>query len=185
MKDNPALNITSLTNFFKTYCGDLGISVQISDNIKCPMCSADGKIYLPTPSAINSLDFWGGAYHEAGHLEPGIRWTMDFLKEIKNSKELAVYNILIDCLSEMNMHGYYRGRDSMIYESFLEVCKDRPDFLVKWATKAPILSALLQADMEEDIVANFGTAYKDLFVYGAKVTDSRRNFGATMFAKFA
>ena len=28
--------------------------------------------------------------------------------------------------------------------------------------------------MEEDIIGNFGTAYKDLFVYGAKVTDSRR-----------
>jgi hypothetical protein len=51
-----------------------------------------------------------------------------------------------------------------------------------WMTFA---EKLLQADMEEDIVGNFGTAYKDLFVYGAKVTDSRRNFGGQLFAKFA
>jgi len=51
-----------------------------------------------------------------------------------------------------------------------------------WLTFA---EKLLQADMEEDLIGNFGTAYKDLFVYGGKVTDSRRNFGGHLFAKFA
>jgi hypothetical protein len=38
--------------------------------------------------------------------------------------------------------------------------------------------------MEEDLIGNFGSAYKDLFVYGAKVADERRKFGATAFVKF-
>jgi len=51
-----------------------------------------------------------------------------------------------------------------------------------WMTFA---EKLLQATIEEDIIGNFGTAYKDLFVYGAKVPDSRRNFAAELFAIFA
>ncbi len=39
--------------------------------------------------------------------------------------------------------------------------------------------------MEEDLIGNFGSAYKDLFVYGAKVADERRKFGAHAFVKFA
>lgn len=50
-----------------------------------------------------------------------------------------------------------------------------------WATFA---EKLLTADMEEDLQGNFGTAYKDLFVYGAKVTDSRRHFATEGFFKF-
>jgi len=42
-----------------------------------------------------------------------------------------------------------------------------------WCTFA---EKILQARMEEDLIANFGTAYKDLFVYGAKVADPRRHF---------
>lgn len=37
----------------------------------------------------------------------------------------------------------------------------------------------------EDLIGNFGTAYKDLFVYGAKVTDSRRGQAAELFCTFA
>lgn len=36
----------------------------------------------------------------------------------------------------------------------------------------------------EDLIGNFGKAYKDLFVYGAKVTDSRRHYAAELFATF-
>jgi hypothetical protein len=43
----------------------------------------------------------------------------------------------------------------------------------------------LEVGMEEDLIGNFGSAYKDLFVYGAKVTDERRKFGAHAFVKFA
>jgi hypothetical protein len=43
----------------------------------------------------------------------------------------------------------------------------------------------LEVGMEEDLIGNFGSAYKDLFVYGAKVADARRNFAATAFIKFA
>lgn len=50
-----------------------------------------------------------------------------------------------------------------------------------WCTFA---EKLLTADMEEDLIGNFGSAYKDLFVYGAKVTDSRRHFAAEGFWKF-
>ena len=50
-----------------------------------------------------------------------------------------------------------------------------------WMTFA---EKLLEADIEEDLTGNFGSAYKDLFVYGAKVTDSRRHFAAEGFWKF-
>lgn len=51
-----------------------------------------------------------------------------------------------------------------------------------WITAA---EKVLSARMEEDIIGDFGTAYKDLFVYGAKVTDSRRHFAAEGFWTFA
>lgn len=41
----------------------------------------------------------------------------------------------------------------------------------------------LKAQMEEDLIGNFGAAFKDLFVYGAKVADARRKFGVELFAK--
>jgi hypothetical protein len=43
----------------------------------------------------------------------------------------------------------------------------------------------LQVGMEEDLIGNFGTAYKDLFVYDGKVADERRKFAAHAFVKFA
>jgi hypothetical protein len=43
----------------------------------------------------------------------------------------------------------------------------------------------LEVGMEEDLIGNFGTAYKDLFVYDAKVADDRRKFGVHAFVKFA
>jgi hypothetical protein len=51
-----------------------------------------------------------------------------------------------------------------------------------WLTFA---EKLLEAEIEEDLTGNFGSAYKDLFVYGAKVPDSRRQFAAELFATFA
>ena len=50
-----------------------------------------------------------------------------------------------------------------------------------WMTFA---EKLLESTIEEDLIANFGSAYKDLFVYGGKVADSRRAFAAELFAKF-
>ena len=50
-----------------------------------------------------------------------------------------------------------------------------------WLTFA---EKLLRADIEEDLIANFGSAYKDLFVYGAKVADSRRHMAAGGFWTF-
>jgi len=44
---------------------------------------------------------------------------------------------------------------------------------------------LLEATVEEDLIGDFGTAYKDLFVYGAKVTDARRHFATELYATFA
>jgi hypothetical protein len=44
-----------------------------------------------------------------------------------------------------------------------------------WMTFA---EKVLTARMEEDIVANFGQRYKDLFVYGAKVPDAKRHYAA-------
>lgn len=51
-----------------------------------------------------------------------------------------------------------------------------------WCTFA---EKLLEADIEEDLIGNFGSAYKDLFVYGAKIADSRRHMAAELFATFA
>ena len=51
-----------------------------------------------------------------------------------------------------------------------------------WLTFA---EKLLESDIEEDLIGNFGSAYKDLFVYGAKVTDARRHFAAEGFFTFA
>jgi len=50
-----------------------------------------------------------------------------------------------------------------------------------WVTFA---EKLLTANMEEDLIGNFGSAYKDLFVYGAKVADPRRHFAAEGFWLF-
>ena len=51
-----------------------------------------------------------------------------------------------------------------------------------WMTFA---EKLLESDIEEDLIGNFGSAYKDLFVYGAKVADSRRHMAAELFATFS
>ena len=51
-----------------------------------------------------------------------------------------------------------------------------------WCTFA---EKLLEADIEEDLIGNFGSAYKDLFVYGAKVTDSRRHFACEGYFTFS
>lgn len=51
-----------------------------------------------------------------------------------------------------------------------------------WITFA---EKLLEATIEEDLIGNFGSAFKDLFVYGAKVPDTRRHFAAELFATFA
>lgn len=51
-----------------------------------------------------------------------------------------------------------------------------------WLTFA---EKLLEADIEEELIGNFGSAYKDLFVYGGKVADSRRMFAAELFATFS
>lgn len=50
-----------------------------------------------------------------------------------------------------------------------------------WITFA---EKLLTATIEEDLIGNFGAAFKDLFVYGAKVPDSRRGYAAELFATF-
>lgn len=50
-----------------------------------------------------------------------------------------------------------------------------------WLTFA---DKMLEAGMEEDLIGNFGSAYKDLFVYGAKVADERRKFAAHAFVTF-
>lgn len=50
-----------------------------------------------------------------------------------------------------------------------------------WLTFA---EKVLQARIEEDLIGDFGTAYKDLFVYGAKVKDARRHMAAEGFWKF-
>lgn len=50
-----------------------------------------------------------------------------------------------------------------------------------WLTFA---EKVLDARMEEDLIGDFGTAYKDLFVYGAKVKDINRHQAAELFATF-
>lgn len=47
-----------------------------------------------------------------------------------------------------------------------------------WLTFA---DKLLQSEIEETLIGNFGSAYKDLYVYGAKVADERRKFAALGF----
>lgn len=49
-----------------------------------------------------------------------------------------------------------------------------------WLTFA---DKILEAGIEEDLIGNFGAAYKDLYVYGAKVADERRKFGTFLFCK--
>jgi hypothetical protein len=44
-----------------------------------------------------------------------------------------------------------------------------------WITFA---DKLLETGIEEDLIGNFGAAYKDLYIYGAKVADERRKFAA-------
>lgn len=51
-----------------------------------------------------------------------------------------------------------------------------------WLTFA---EKVLDARMEEDLIGDFGAAYKDLFVYGAKVKDARRHFAAEGFFTFS
>jgi hypothetical protein len=51
-------------------------------------------------------------------------------------------------------------------------------FHPSWLTFA---EKTLQVRMEEDLTGDFGTAYKDLFVYGAKVTDARRHFATELY----
>lgn len=43
----------------------------------------------------------------------------------------------------------------------------------------------LEAGIEEDLIGNFGSAFKDLYVYGGKVADGRRKFAAHAYVKFA
>ena len=50
-----------------------------------------------------------------------------------------------------------------------------------WMTFA---EKVLDARIEEDLIGDFGAAYKDLFVYGAKVTDARRHFAAEGYWTF-
>jgi hypothetical protein len=47
-----------------------------------------------------------------------------------------------------------------------------------WLTFA---DKVLSVGIEEDQIGNFGTAFKDLYVYGAKVTDNRLIFAAELF----
>lgn len=41
----------------------------------------------------------------------------------------------------------------------------------------------LENGIEEDLIGNFGSAFKDLYVYGAKVADERRRFACELFAR--
>lgn len=50
-----------------------------------------------------------------------------------------------------------------------------------WQTYA---EKVLDARIEEDLIGDFGTAYKDLFVYGSKVKDISRHMAAEGFWKF-
>ena len=51
-----------------------------------------------------------------------------------------------------------------------------------WLTFA---EKLLEADIEEVIIGDFGASYKDLFVYGGKVADSRRSQAAELYCTFS
>lgn len=50
-----------------------------------------------------------------------------------------------------------------------------------WMTFA---EKLLQSTIEEVLIGDFGQAYKDLFVYGAKVPDTRRHMMGEVYATF-
>lgn len=50
-----------------------------------------------------------------------------------------------------------------------------------WQTFA---EKVLRARIEEDIIGDFGYAFKDLFVYGGKVKDARRHFAAEGYFTF-
>ena len=50
-----------------------------------------------------------------------------------------------------------------------------------WMTFA---EKVLDARMEEDLIGDFGTAFKDLFVYGSKVKDINRHQAVEIFATF-
>lgn len=47
-----------------------------------------------------------------------------------------------------------------------------------WKTFA---DKVLEAQIEEDLIGNFGVAYKDLYVYGAVTKDNRRKFACELF----
>lgn len=49
-----------------------------------------------------------------------------------------------------------------------------------WLTFA---DKMLENGIEEDLIGNFGSAYKDLYIYGGKVADERRKFATELFAK--
>lgn len=50
-----------------------------------------------------------------------------------------------------------------------------------WQTFA---EKVITARLEEDLIGDFGIAYKDLFVYGSKVKDARRHFAAEGYFTF-
>ena len=50
-----------------------------------------------------------------------------------------------------------------------------------WMTFA---EKILQNRIEEDIIGDFGVAYKDLMVYGAKIPDARRSQAAELYCTF-
>jgi hypothetical protein len=47
-----------------------------------------------------------------------------------------------------------------------------------WQTFA---DKVLESEIEETLIGNFGAAYKDLYVYGSKVKDNRRKFACELF----
>jgi hypothetical protein len=47
-----------------------------------------------------------------------------------------------------------------------------------WQTFA---DKVLESEIEETLIGNFGAAYKDLYVYGSKVKDNRRKFASELF----
>ena len=49
-----------------------------------------------------------------------------------------------------------------------------------WLTFA---DKVLEAGIEEDLIGNFGSAFKDLYAYGAKVADERRRFATELFVR--
>lgn len=51
-----------------------------------------------------------------------------------------------------------------------------------WQTFA---EKVLTSRIEEDLIGDFGVAYKDLFVYGGKIKDARRSFASEAFVTFS